>query len=61
MKKLFIVAAVAVFGLTACKKEYTCVCEIAGTKVEAKSGTKLSKKDAETWCETSSGGVCSLK
>jgi hypothetical protein len=61
MKKLFIVAAVAVFGLTACKKEWTCVCDLAGTKVEVKSGTKLSKKDAETWCETASTGVCELK
>jgi hypothetical protein len=61
MKKLFIVAAVAVFGLTACKKEYTCVCDIAGMKVEAKSGVKLSKSDAEAWCEDSSAGVCELK
>jgi hypothetical protein len=61
MKKLFLVLAVASVSMIACKKEYTCVCDIAGTKVEAKSGTKLSKSDAEAWCEDSSAGMCELK
>lgn len=67
MKKLLILAVVAVgFTMTSCKKEYTCVCTVTGgTTTEVKSGTKLSKKDAETWCEKSTNGIsgvsCKLK
>lgn len=63
MKKLVLaIAAIGFITMTSCKKEYTCACTVtvAGTSTttEAKSGTKLSKADAKTWCEkgtTSSG------
>lgn len=62
MKRLLILAVVAAgFTMTSCKKEYTCVCTVGGVSTEVKSGTKLSKKDAETWCEKSSSGTCKLK
>jgi len=62
MKK-FIVAfgVVALFaGTTSCKKIYTCTCDVSGINISVDSETKMSKKDAETWCETGSGGVCTL-
>jgi hypothetical protein len=66
MKKLFILAVVAIgFTMTSCKKEYTCACTVSGTTTEVKSGTKLTKKDAEAWCEKSTNGIagvsCKLK
>lgn len=61
MKKLLVLAVVATFGLTACKKEWTCVCKSsAGTETKVKSGEKLKKKDAEDWCnlgDVTVGGV----
>lgn len=60
MKKLLILAVIAgSFTMTSCKKEYTCVCTINGSSTEVKSGVKLTKKDAKTWCETST--YCKLK
>ena len=72
MKKITSIALVALLAVafTSCKKEYTCTCsyDIAGVKgsTDVKSGTKLSKKDAKTWCEGYkttgwSGVTCSLK
>jgi hypothetical protein len=67
MKKLFILATAVVFGLTACKKEWTCECDAGGVKTSVKSGEKLKKKDAEDWCNAGDvkvGGVtveCELK
>jgi hypothetical protein len=64
-KTILFLAVVAMFSATSCKKEYTCSCSIAGgTPVEVKSGKKLSKKDAKTWCTNSNtvaGVSCSLK
>lgn len=52
MNKLFLVAAVAVLGLSACKKDYTCTCEVLGTEsVTEYEG--LNKDDADT-----AEGVC---
>ena len=60
MKKvLFLATAVVVLSLSSCKKEYDCECTIGGTTTTVSSGTKMSKKTAETWCETSS--YCKLK
>jgi len=73
MKKIAPVAIIALIGalsLTSCKKEYTCSCSytVNGTTQtsEVKSGVKISKKDAKTWCNayTStawSGVTCKLK
>ena len=71
MKKIAPIVAIALGAMfTSCKKEYTCSCSytVGGTTqtVDVKSGTKLSKSDAKTWCTayTSSawtGVSCSLK
>lgn len=68
MKKLvFAIAALGLFSMTSCKKEYTCACTIAGVTTDAKSGEKLKKSDAETWCNQLNtgakitGGSCTLK
>lgn len=67
MKKLvFAIAALGLFSMTSCKKEYTCSCTIMGMTTEAKSG-KVKKADAKTWCDNANtaaqtaGGSCSLK
>ena len=55
MKKLFILATVCcfAFGLTSCKKEYTCTCTVTATGYSASaSGTfKDTKKNAEKACD----------
>jgi len=65
MKKIMTLAIIlGAFSMTSCKKEYTCVCTVSGTSTEVKSGSKLTKSQAKTWCETSSslaGVSCSLK
>ncbi len=59
MKKVLLFAAIAsVVSLSSCKKEYDCTCDINGYKTTVNSGVKMSKKTAETWCETSS--YCTL-
>lgn len=55
MKKLvFAIAALGLFSLTSCKKEWTCACTttIGGVSntVEGKTA-KVSKKDAKSACE----------
>lgn len=67
MKKVLAIACVGMFafGLTSCKKDYTCECTYNG-QVIASETAKMKKKDAEEWCEGSSsaGGAtvtCSLK
>jgi hypothetical protein len=68
MKKvIFAIAALGLISLTSCKKEYTCSCTVSGTTTDIKSGTKLKKSEAETWCKsagsiyTLAGGSCALK
>ena len=60
MKKvLFLATAVVVLSLSSCKKEYDCECTVDGYTTTVSSGVKMTKKNAETWCETSS--YCKLK
>ncbi len=50
MKKVFIaVAAMAMFSLASCKKEYTCACSFDG-ETEDFQLAKMKKGDAETAC-----------
>lgn len=62
MKKIIVAFGVVALlaGTTSCKKTYTCTCDILGTSISVDSETKMSKKDAETWCEAGSGGACTL-
>ena len=62
MKKIIMAfGAVALFvGTTSCKKTYTCTCDVLGSSISVESETKMSKKDAEAWCETGSNGTCTL-
>ncbi len=64
MKKLIILAvAFGAFTFASCKKSYTCSCTINGQTTDYKSGSKLNKKDAKTWCNAMNvaGYSCSLK
>jgi hypothetical protein len=74
MKKSFLIATATIAILSSCKKNYTCECAMTYTgattsskTITLESNTKLSKKDATTWCEennyTSSGATskCTLK
>lgn len=68
MKKvIFAIAALGLISLTSCKKEYTCSCTGAGQTTDVKTGSKVKKSDAKTWCNALSaqyailGGSCSLK
>ena len=60
MKKLFAfgAAALLVFGMSSCSKDYTCDCEVFGITTSTPFND-LSKSDAETLqsqCEV--GGIC---
>ena len=50
MKKLFIVAVVASFGMVSCKKDYTCTCTAEGES-ETTVFKDTKKKDAKDACE----------
>jgi hypothetical protein len=53
MKKLLLVAAVAAFTMTSCKKDYVCTCKDNSTVDPEDFTTKYSKvkkKDAEAKC-----------
>ncbi|MES2680327.1 MAG: hypothetical protein V4635_10600 [Bacteroidota bacterium] len=53
MKKLLLVAALASFAMTSCKKEYNCVCTTtspAGTTEGTTNLGKMTKKNAEAKC-----------
>lgn len=63
MKKVLLLAIVATaFGLTSCKKDYTCECTILGTTSSVKY-TNVKKADAKKSCEALNqvGVSCSLK
>ena len=49
MKKLFLLGAVAVLGLSACTKEHTCTCDWDGIEVKTTAETK--KSVAKAYCE----------
>lgn len=50
MKKIIAVAALSIFALASCKKDYTCECSFDGGT--STSTIKAKKKDAETFCDT---------
>lgn len=53
MKKALILVAVAAIGttaLTACNKDYDCVCKLNGTEVERYSVREKTKNAAEDEC-----------
>jgi len=54
MKKVLLVAAVAAFAMTSCKKEYTCECTTSSSTGSTSSSVKfdkMKKKDAEKKCD----------
>lgn len=73
MKNIIITLTILIsITLVSCKKEYVCSCTAttsgSTTTAETYSGAKLSKKDAQSWCEknnTNSGAfytvTCKLK
>ena len=72
MKKVLALAAVAVFDLSSCKKDYTCSCTITTDGISTPFNAEykgVKKKDAEESCDLaqttySQGGAtatCELK
>jgi hypothetical protein len=60
MKKVLLVAAVAAFAMTSCKKEYTCECTTTSSSGSTSSSVKLDKmkkKDAEKKCDEGDGSI----
>jgi hypothetical protein len=66
MKKLFILATVCcfAFGLTSCKKEYTCKCTatVAGSSATSETKIEDTKKNAKEACDkgdasSTAGGI----
>jgi hypothetical protein len=49
MKKVLAIAALGVFALTSCKKDYKCVCTFDGESITYDLG-KIKKKDAKDAC-----------
>lgn len=68
MKKILAVAALAVFVLASCKKDYTCKCTFTNGSVLNLEYSKVKKKDAESSCSNAettykagdSGVKCSI-
>jgi len=70
MKNLFIgLGVLAMIGATSCKKDYTCECTVTGNGTTASSSatSKMTKKDAQEWCDETSSSAngfetkCELK
>ena len=64
MKKIMLVAAVAVCVLSSCKKDYTCECTTTdnGTVIQTVTYTgKMKKSDSESWCSANKVEVGSTK
>lgn len=65
MKKLLLFGAVALVGLTSCKKDYNCTCDILG-QVTVIPLENTSKDDAQSACDAENlaaslvGGSCTL-
>lgn len=65
MKKMLFIAAIAVAGLTSCKKDYDCTCNILG-QTTVSPIQNVSKGDAEDACNAMNtsaallGGSCTL-
>ena len=51
MKKLALIAVVAGFAFTSCKKDYTCACKDSSGDSVATGSFKASKKDATDSCD----------
>ncbi len=49
MKKAILFGALAIFALSACKKDYTCTCTVSGQTVNFEI-QNAKKKDAESSC-----------
>ena len=66
MKKVLSIVAVAALAVsfTACKKEYTCECDVLGLTISKDTtASVLKKKDIEDWCDSYDSALsqCSLK
>lgn len=69
MKKVLALAAVGVFVLASCKKDYTCECTATNGSISTTSTSTVNgtKKDAKTACENGSATsgnasvVCKIK
>ncbi|MBI2259709.1 MAG: hypothetical protein HYU67_12545 [Flavobacteriia bacterium] len=63
MKKVLVIAALGVFVLASCKKDYVCKCTIDGETYTYDLG-KIKKKDAKDACDSAgsiwllAGGTC---
>ena len=55
MKKLLILSAVVLFGLSSCKKDWTCKCEDDDGDVYWQTISNTSKDDAESLCSDYEG------
>jgi hypothetical protein len=66
MKKVLVVAAVAMMALVSCKKDYTCDCTVLG-QTSSTEFKDVKKKDAQEACDEASvaltilDGSCTLK
>jgi hypothetical protein len=69
MKKVMIFGAIALFGLSSCKKDWTCNCTIKSGSVATKISyplTNQTKSSASTNCDAfdtnfGENGTCELK
>ncbi len=72
MKKVLLVAVIAGFAMTSCKKNYTCTCNVPASGGSAAATytyelKKVKKKDAKASCNAAgsvwilAGGTCDFK
>ncbi|MFM7105732.1 MAG: hypothetical protein ACKOW8_09455 [Flavobacteriales bacterium] len=67
MKKSLLILSLVAFVFASCKKDQTCECcfDLLGVNTCSSTTAKMTKKDAETWCEGNTQGVsgvtCKLK
>ena len=65
MKKLLVIAVIAIVGLASCKKDYNCSCTILG-QTTVSEFKDVSKDDAQQACDEADaaaqllGGSCTL-
>ena len=62
MKKALLIAAVAGFVMTSCKKDYTCECTTTVGTITSTSSTTINgkKDDVKTACEKSNSSSTTL-
>lgn len=51
MRKIKIIAALALIGLTSCKKDYICDCTMEGVAISHEEIYNSAKSDAKTICD----------